>query len=364
MQRSIAAFARRLASVLLLVLASANFGQAQTAESKTTEANTRMNFFEQKIHPVLVAKCYECHSRQAAEVEGGLLLDSRRQTRRGGDSGPAVVPGNLDESLLFQAITDTDNSMPPDSPLSPEVIEDFRTWILSGAADSRADQDAYVIQDPDYTEARKHWAFQPVKSYPVPAVEHTEWPTTAIDNFVLQQLEQHGLNPAPRATPELLIRRLYFDLIGLPPAPEAVDAFVDDPSEQAYRQVVDQLLDSPQYGERWAQHWLDVVRYAETEGFEYDRTLPDVWRYRDYVISSFNEDKPYHRFLTEQLAGDELDPDNPQMRIASGFHRLGSVRRNAGNQKVASSRNEVLTERTDIIGSVVLGLTVGCAQMS
>ncbi len=310
----------------------------------------------------MIAKCYECHSRQAAEVQGGLLLDSRDATRSGGDSGPVVVSGRPDDSLLFQAITATDNSMPPDNPLSSEVIEDFRSWILSGAADPRGQADEHLIQDPDYTEARKHWAFQPVRSHPIPAVEATEWPSTAIDYFVLQQLERNGLSPAPRAAPELLLRRLYFDLIGLPPAPETVDRFVDDPSQTAYCRIVDRLLDSPQYGERWAQHWLDVVRYSETEGFEYDRTLPDIWRYRDYVIASFNEDKPYDQFLTEQLAGDEIDPDDQQMRIAAGFHRLGSVRRNAGNQKVASSRNEVLTERTDIIGSAVLGLTVGCAR--
>jgi hypothetical protein len=345
---------------LLLLLGITDYVQAQQAESNRDSSASVTEFFEQKIQPVLVAKCYQCHSRQADEVEGGLRLDLPAATRTGGDSGPAVVPGRLAESLLFQAITAAE--MPPDDPLPADVIENFRLWILSGAADSRTDREADPNGDRDYSEARQHWSFQPVRSPSIPSVRHAELPRTAIDRFVLRKLEGNGLRFASPAAPELLLRRLYFDLIGLPPTPDAVDRFVDDPSETAYLQIVDQLLDSPQYGERWAQHWLDVVRYSETEGFEYDRTLPDIWRFRDYVIESFNEDKPYDQFLTEQLAGDEIDPADQRMRIAAGFHRLGAVRRNAGNQKVASSRNEVLTERTDIIGSVVLGLTIGCAR--
>src|SRR5581483_10788258 len=158
------------------------------------------------------------------------------------------------------------------------------------------------------------------------------------------------------------IRRLSFDLTGLPPAPAEVEAFVRDPAPDAYERLVERLLSSPHYGERWAQHWLDVVRYAESDGFEYDRYRPGLWRYRDYVIRCLNEDRPYSRFVTEQLAGDELAPGDPEMQVAAGFHRLGPVRRNAGNQDVASSRNEVLTEMTDAVGMVFLGLTVGCAR--
>ncbi|MBI4664355.1 MAG: DUF1553 domain-containing protein [Verrucomicrobia bacterium] len=188
------------------------------------------------------------------------------------------------------------------------------------------------------------------------------WPRTAIDQFILARLEASGLAPAPAASKLELVRRVYFDMTGLPPTPEEAGQFADDTSPDAFEKLVDRLLDSPNYGERWAQHWLDVVRFGETEGFEYDRNIPDAWRYRDYVIESLNRDKPYDRFVLEQLAGDELDPESREMQIAAGFHRLGPVRRNAGNQDVASSRNEVLTDRTDIIGAVFLGLTIGCAR--
>ncbi|HXJ74515.1 MAG TPA: DUF1549 domain-containing protein, partial [Candidatus Dormibacteraeota bacterium] len=183
-----------------------------------------------------------------------------------------------------------------------------------------------------------------------------------IDAFVLARLEEKGLAPSPPASKGELIRRLCFDLIGLPPAPEDIRAFLDDASAGAYERLVDRLLNRPEFGERWAQHWLDVVRYAETEGFEYDRHLPEAWRYRDYVIQAFNEDKPFDRFLTEQLAGDELTPETQEQLTAAIFHRLGPVRRNAGNPEIALSRNEVLTERTDVIGAAFLGLTVGCAR--
>jgi hypothetical protein len=218
---------------------------------------------------------------------------------------------------------------------------------------------------PATAEAGTHWSFRPRTDPPTPAfadaVERA-WPRTSIDAFVLQRLRADGLRPAPEADRATLIRRLSFDLTGLPPTPRDVGAFVSDPAPDAYERLVERLLASPHYGERWAQHWLDVVRFAESDGFEYDRYRPGMWRYRDYVIRCFNEDRPYDRFVTEQLAGDELEPDNPAMQIAAGFHRLGPVRRNAGNPDVAFSRNEVLTDMTDAIGMVFLGLTVGCAR--
>jgi hypothetical protein len=252
---------------------------------------------------------------------------------------------------------------------------------------------------------RAFWSFQPIRQAIAPRVNDSSWAKTPIDEFILAKIESNGLSPSPRASRLELIRRVHFDLIGLPPSPTEIEAFVQDNSPNAYERLVDRLLNSPHYGERWGQHWLDVVRYAETEGFEYDRNLPDAWRYRDYVIKSFNEDKPYNRFVIEQLAGDEIannisigrndaahagleknqqllapiaaaEPSGgsaqPQidsaaaeareLQIAAGFHRLGPVRRNAGNQDVTSSRNEVLTERTDIIGAAFIGLTVGCAR--
>jgi hypothetical protein len=319
-------------------------------------------FFESHIRPLLVEKCYACHSAQADEVQGGLWLDSREGTHLGGDSGPAVVPGNLDGSLLYQAISSLDNPMPPDAPLEVAEVEVVREWILAGAFDPRESNTAPAQREYDYSLGRQYWAFQPVVRPNIPPVADHQWPITPIDHFILQQLEQRGLSPSPVASPETLVRRLAFDLTGLPPTLAQIDAFVRNPTDGAYRQLVDDLLDSPHYGERQAQHWLDLVRYAETEGFEYDRLMPGIWRYRDYVINSFNSDKPYDQFLLEQLAGDELSADDYELRVAAGFHRLGAVRRNAGNQKVASSRNEVLTERTDIIGSAILALTVGCAR--
>jgi hypothetical protein len=184
----------------------------------------------------------------------------------------------------------------------------------------------------------------------------------AVDAFILARLQREGLRPAPEADRRTLIRRLYFDLTGLPPTPEEIAAFVASNEPLAYEKLVDRLLASPHYGERWGRHWLDVVRFAETEGFEYDRHRPGAWRYRDYVIRSFNDDKPYDQFVREQLAGDEIAPGQPDAEVAVGFYRLGPIRRNAGNAKVAFSRNEVLTEMTDSIGAVFLGLTVGCAR--
>lgn len=215
----------------------------------------------------------------------------------------------------------------------------------------------------DYEQARTFWAFQPLKRASAPHIPDPKFKIrNPIDAFVLAKLEDQRLQPAPPAGRFDLIRRVTFDLTGLPPSPEEIRAFVADDSEGAYERLVERLLESPHFGERWAQHWLDAVRYAETEGFEYDRHLPDAWRYRDYVINAFNADKPFDQFVTEQIAGDELADHCPEGSIAAIFHRLGPVRRNAGNPEIALSRNEVLTERTDAIGAAFLGMTVGCAR--
>ena len=227
-------------------------------------------------------------------------------------------------------------------------------WIPAGAA--------------EYSEGeRGFWSFQSRSAAPPPAVGY-DWVRSPVDAFVLGRLAAAGLQPAPEADRATLARRVYFDVTGLPPSPAELEAFMDDEQPDAWERLVDSLLASPRQGERAAQRWLDVVRYAETEGFEYDRYLPGLWRYRDYIIDSFNIDRPFDRFVREQLAGDEMVRGGPELAsnrtllAAAGFHRLGPVRRNAGNQEVASSRNEVLTERTDIVGSAFLGLTVGCAR--
>jgi hypothetical protein len=319
--------------------------------------------FREKIEPVLVRQCYRCHASSAEKIKGGLLLDSRDGLRTGGDSGPAVVPGKSDESLLVQAIRHDDGmAMPPKSPrLDEAIIADFVAWIDRGAPDPRTGL-ATPNGPPSIADARGHWAFQSVRRIPPPAVQDASWAKNPVDAFILSRLEERRWAPAPPASRAEWIRRVTFDLTGLPPSPEEIKAYEQDPSLDADERLVDRLLESPQYGERWAQHWLDVVRFAETEGYEYDRNIPDAWRFRDYVVASLNHDKPFDRFVAEQVAGDEIGPKDAECLTASTFHRLGPVRRNAGNPEIALSRNEVLTERTDIIGTAFLGLTIGCAR--
>ncbi|HEX5103887.1 MAG TPA: PSD1 and planctomycete cytochrome C domain-containing protein, partial [Pirellulaceae bacterium] len=335
----------------LLLMAATRTAAAEGADG--------LRLFRERIEPVLKRHCYECHSAEAKQLQGGLRLDSRLGMLRGGDSGPAISPGKSRQSLLIQAIRhEGDYQMPPDKPKLPEaVIADFARWVDAGAADPRADEPQAAAADP-----RRHWAFQPVRKPALPAVNDvaaSRWP---MDTFVLAKLDERGWQLSPPAERTQLLRRAAFDLIGLPPTPDEIDAFGRDPAPDAYERAVDRLLASPHYGERQAQHWLDVVRFAETEGYEYDRHVPGAWRFRDYVIDAFNRDKPYDRFITEQIAGDEIAPQDHECLTASIFHRLGPVRRNAGNPEIALSRNEVLTERTDIVGTAFLGLSIGCAR--
>jgi hypothetical protein len=322
-----------------------------------------IRYFRDKIEPVLKTECYRCHSSDADEAKGGLRLDSRAGVLRGGESGPAVIAGKPGDSLLIQAIRHEDGlAMPPKKPKLPDrTIADFVKWVEMGAPDPR-DGEAVADGIAGLNDARQHWSFRPVRKLAPPEIANAAWVRTPVDAFVLAKLDERKWSPAPPASRAELIRRVTFDLTGLPPSPEEVSAFVNDSSPQAYEHVVDRLLNSRHFGERWAQHWLDVVRYAESEGYEYDRHVPDAWRFRDYVIDSANCDKPFDRFLTEQIAGDEIEPENAECLTASIFYRLGPVRRNAGNPEIALSRNEVLTERTDILGAAFLGLTVGCAR--
>ena len=338
-------------------------GLALSGVAEPTEQEG-VRLFREKVEPVLRAECYRCHSADAEKVKGGLLLDSRAGMLGGGDTGPAVVPGKSGESLLIQAIRHEDGlEMPPKKPRLPEpTIAEFVKWIDAGAPDPREGKGEATAGGGFTNEARRHWSFQPVRKGEPPRVEDPAWVRTPVDAFILAKLEGRRWRPAPEAGRVEWIRRVSFDLIGLPPTPEEIDAFVDDASPDAHEKIVDRLLDSPHYGEKWAQHWLDLVRYAETEGYEYDRHVPEAWRYRDYVIDSLNRDKPFDRFLVEQIAGDEIAPEDPECRTATIFHRLGPVRRNAGNPEIALSRNEVLTERTDIIGTAFLGMSVGCAR--
>jgi len=326
-----------------------------------------LEFFEKRIRPVLADNCYKCHSRQSEKVKGGLLLDSREAIVKGGDSGAAVVPGDPENSLLIKAVryTDKDLQMPPkDKKLSERQIHDLTTWVVSGAPwpQERGNQPAAAgvasggITDKD----RAYWAFQPISRPPVPILEGRLKTTSPIDAFVRSGLAARELEPNPPAIKRELARRVYFDLIGLPPTPEQVRAFEQDPSPASYEKVVDYLLALPQYGERWGRHWLDVVRYAQSNGYERDGEKPLAWRYRDYVIKAFNEDKPYDRFVTEQLAGDELPDCTPDSIVATGFQRLG-VWDDEPDDKTTAEYDE-LDDIISTTGVTFLGLTLGCAR--
>lgn len=342
----------KLSLLCLVILAGA-------ARADETDSAAGLQLFREQIEPALRQHCYKCHNAQATPLEGSLRLDHREGIRRGGDSGPAVIPGKPAESLLVQALQHEGLEMPPKQPKLPAgTVAHFVRWIELGAPDPR-DAPAEVAEVWP-AAAREHWAFQPVRKPAIPVVVRRG--AQPMDAFIQEQLAERHWQSAPPAARGELIRRLSFDLLGLPPSPAEIAAFENDLAPDAYERLVDERLARPQFGERWAQHWLDVVRYAESEGYEYDRHLPDAWRFRDYVARSFNRDQPFDQFVAEQIAGDELAPQDHDALTASIFHRLGPVRRNAGNPEIALSRNEVLTERTDIIGAAFLGLSIGCAR--
>ncbi|MBI2684966.1 MAG: PSD1 domain-containing protein [Acidobacteria bacterium] len=328
-------------------------------------------FFESRIRPVLTEQCYGCHSAKLREPKANLHLDSRSGLRKGGDSGAVVVPGKPAESRLFKAVSYTDFHlrMPPTGKLPDAVIEDFKTWIGMGAPDPRVDTPD-ARKGPagiDLERGRKYWAFQPLAPMRPPPVKNSAWPRAAIDNFILAKLEEKGLAPAPEASRRAWLRRVTFDLTGLPPTPADVDAFESDNSNDAYTHVVDRLLASPHYGERWARHWLDLVRFAETNGHEYDNNKLDAWQYRDYVIRAFNEDIPFNVFAREHIAGDLLP--NPRLSkdgskvdspLGTNFLWFGEVLNSATDS--LKSRADTVDNQLDVIGKTFLGLTVACAR--
>ena len=352
----------------------------------------QLAFFENKIRPLLVENCYKCHSQSSEKIKGGLLLDTREGLLQGGNSGPAVVPGDPEKSLLIKAIryVDPDLQMPPPQgggkKLSTTQIADVEAWVTMGAPDPRAGK-ASVRSAAD--EGKRHWAFQPVKKPPVPLPKTAGWAKTPLDSFILAKLEAKGLKPNPAAGKRTLIRRVTLDLTGLPPTLEEVRSFLDDQSPDAWAKVVDRLLASPRYGERWARHWLDVARYSDTKGeFRRQRETPNyphAWTYRDYVIRSFNEDKPFNRFILEQIAADKLigqfnfprstfkavppasggrpadfkpgtlnlEPD-PRDLAALGFLTVGD--------RFMGQPNDIINDRIDVVTKGFLGLTVSCAR--
>ncbi len=322
-----------------------------------------VEFFEKKIRPVLSQQCYGCHSESSKPLMGGLQVDSRDGLRKGGGSGqPAVVPNEPARSLLLAAVKQTGSlKMPPGKPLPPEVVADLEAWIRMGAPDPREEKAAALPPPYDFEKARQHWSYRPVQDPEPPASADALWNKTAIDRFIKAKLDEKGLKPVALAGKRALLRRATFDLTGLPPTPEDVDAFLKDASPNAFEKVIDRLMASPQYGERWGRHWLDVVRYADTAGCNSDFPVPDLYRYRNWVIQSFNNDKPYMDFLREQIAGDLMKPSNDEDRqgkiVATSYIAL--------SRRFASSANEhylTIDDTLDNIGKGMLGLSISCAH--
>ncbi len=373
-------------SLALIVISVAISGQPSLAEEP---ANA--HFFEKQVLPILQAKCFKCHGGEA-KIEGALRLTSREHVLAGGDNGAAVELDSPAESLLLSAINYRDLEMPPTGKLPPEQITVLTRWVEMGLPypDGLVKIEHAERGGPPAVndENRKFWSFQAVERPAVPNVKNNQWVRSPIDAFILQKLEAEGLQPSPPADPVALVRRIYYDLIGLPPTPEEVerwvgrltapprearndvnsDALPRPPdggararlNEVAIENLVDELLESPHYGERWGRHWLDLVRYAETNSYERDDAKPEVWRYRDYVIRSLNQDKPYDQFMREQIAGDELDAVTPDSIIATGYYRLGRW-----DDEPVDAEQAWYDDMDDVLmttSQVFMGLTMNCAR--
>lgn len=317
-------------------------------------------FFEQHVRPLLIAKCVKCHGD--SKTKGGLRLDSRDGLLDGGESGAVVTPGDVKKSLLIEAINYESFEMPPDGKMSADEIAILTKWVEEGAywpQEAKAaggKRGGKGLTEDD----KKWWAFQPIARPAAPQIADDSWSRGDIDRFLLAKMQAAQLSPAPEADKATLIRRVTFDLIGLPPTPEEIAAFVNDDSPQAYEQLVDRLLASERYGERAARQWFDLIRYNESDGYRKDDFRPDMWRYRDYVVKSFNADKSLTQFIREQIAGDELDPQNPEALTATGYWRLYLYEY---NQRDARTHwQAILDELTDVTGEVFLGFSVGCAK--
>jgi cytochrome c553 len=358
-------------AALAPALPAAVTAAAQAAPAAQPMSAEDLQFFESRVRPILVDRCYKCHSRLADKIKGGLMLDTREGMLHGGDTGPAITPGKPADSLIIDAVgyKDSDLQMPPKGDrLSDQQVADLAEWIRRGAPDPRS----LVAKgsSPAYGGVgREHWSFLPVRSQPVPAVADAAWCKTPVDNFILARLEENGMKPNGPADKYTLIRRATFGLTGLPPTEAEVQRFLVDDSPDAWARVVDQLLASPHYGERWGRYWLDVARYADTKGDtpqREDPRYPFAWTYRDYVIDAFNADKPYDQFIVEQLAADRLvaaeerrnrsgpGPVDQRPLAALGFLTLGN--------RFENSANDIINDRIDVATKAFLGLTVSCAR--
>ncbi len=325
-------------------------------------------FFESKVRPVLIKRCYDCHSLEK-KTKGGLALDTRAGWQHGGDNGPAIIPGDLTKSLVIKAVRylDQDFAMPPKSRLPADEVAILEEWVKRGAPDPRtgdASQAAKPKRTIDVEAGRKFWAFQPITNPPAPAVKDATWPMDPLDRFLLAKLETKGLKPATDADRHTWLRRVSLDLTGLPASAEEVIAFANDKSADAYAKVVDRLLTSPSYGERWARHWLDLTGYADMIGTSNEVFAEHAWRYRDYLIQAFNQDKPFDLFIKEQLAGDLLSSASPEQRatqlVATGFLVVGDLE--IVNPDKAKMETDHIDTQLIKIGGTFLGMTMGCAR--
>ncbi len=339
-----------------------------TACKAAEERPEGIEFFEKRIRPILVTHCYECHSAESQTTEGGLRVDSREALLKGGESGPALVPGDPDKSLFITAVEHREKElrMPPDQKLSVAQRDDLIEWVKMGAPDPRQSTAVVAPVKPkasvNIEEGRKFWSFQPLHKAPLPSIADQAWPRTSIDRFILAKLEERGIAPTANADKRMLLRRVTFDLTGLPPTPEEMIAFLADTSPHAFENAVDRLLASPRYGEKWGRHWLDVVRYADTCGNGSDYPVLQAHKYRDWVIRAFNRDLPYNEFVREQIAGDLIDGGTAEERneriVATGY--LAMSRRFGGSRD--GEFHLTLEDTIDNLGRTFLGFSLSCAR--
>lgn len=351
-----------LRSILIL---SALLSLAAATRAETISKDDALKLFVDKVRPVLLETCFKCHGGE--KVKGAFDLNSRESLLHPGEEGPVVIPGNAKGSKLYKLITRADEPyMPAKADKLPDAaIAAIAQWIDAGAPYDKPLGSKLVIAKghPTVTEEdRKNWAYVPLKREAPPAVKNAAWCKTPLDHFILAKLEAKNLTPNGPAERRQLIRRAYFDVIGLPPTPEEIDAFINDKSPDAYTKLVDTLLASPQYGERWGRHWLDLARFAESHGYEQDYDRPFAFHYRDFVIKALNEDMPYDRFVKWQLAGDEFKPDDPMAMMATGFLGAGTHATQITANQVEKERYDELDDMTAVTGTTFLGLTIGCSR--
>ena len=366
MARSLSAFA--FVTIATCLLANPGLAQAQQQDNASYSPE-QLAFFENKIRPILVEHCYSCHSQDAVakgKLKGNLLLDSKDGLLRGGDTGPALVANQAAESLILKSLRYEDYEMPPSGKLPANIIEDFERWIADGAADPRRETEPLKQAAMDLQAGRKFWSLQPLAKVDPPSDKHP------IDAFIQAALDKQNLSASAMADPRVLVRRAWFDLLGIPPTPDELAGALDSLkprdgesgsiSIQGWSELIDRLLQRPEYGERWARHWMDLARFAESFGYEQDYDRPNAFHYRDFLIQAFNQDMPFDQFTRWQIAGDELAPENPLAWMATGFLGAGAFPTQLTEREFESTRYNELDDMTATTGVTFLGLSIGCAR--